>query len=51
MRADMWWVVRGSYHESGGVWVLICLSAIKLGWVFEVEGSGYRLSVSSEYIS
>ena len=47
----MGWVVRGSYHGYGGVWFFICLSVVEVGWVFEVEGKGYRLSVSSEYIS
>ncbi len=47
----MGWVVRGSYHGYGGVWVLVFLSAVELGWVFEVEGKGYRWGVSSEYIS
>jgi len=49
--ADMWWVVRGSYHGFGGIWILICLSAVEMGRVFEVEGKGYKWSDSYEYIS
>jgi hypothetical protein len=51
IRADMRWVVRGSYHGYGRVGVLVCLSAFELGRVFEVEVEGYGLGVSSEYIS
>ena len=47
----MGWVVRGSYHGYGRVGVLVCLSAVEFGGVFEVEGKGYRWGVSSEYIS
>ncbi len=47
----MRWVVRENYHGYGRVGVLVCLSDVQLGGVFEVEGEGYGLGVSSEYIS
>ena len=36
-------------HGYRRVWVLVGLSAIEMGGVFEVEVKGYRLGVSAEY--
>ncbi len=41
--------VWGCFYGYGRVRVLIGLSAVELGGVFEVEGKGYRLGVSAEY--
>jgi hypothetical protein len=50
VRADVGWVVRGSYHGYGRVGVFVGLCAVELGGFFEVEGKGYGSGVSSKYI-
>ena len=41
--------VRGCFQGYGRIWVLVGLSAVELGGVFEVEGKGYRLGVTVKY--
>ncbi len=49
IRADVGEIVRGCFHGYGKVRVLVCLSTVELGGVFEVESKGYRLDVPAEY--
>ena len=49
IRADVGGVVRGCFHRYRRVRVLVCLSAVELGGVFEVEGKGYRCGISAEH--
>ena len=41
-------IIRVCLHGYGGVWVLVGLSVVEMGGVFEVEVTGYGLGVSAE---
>jgi hypothetical protein len=49
VRADVRGIVRRCFYGYGRVRVLVCLSTVELGGVFEVEVKGCRLGVSVEY--
>ncbi len=48
IRADLGGIICVCLHGYGGVWVLVGLTAIEMGGVFEVEVKGYVLGVSAE---
>ena len=48
IRADLGGIICVCLHGYRGVWVLVGLSAIEIGGVFEVKVKGYGLSVSAE---
>ena len=48
IRADVGGIIRGCPHGYGRVWVLVGVSAVEMGGVFEVEVKGHGLGVSAE---